>query len=64
MRWSRVDQTCLTCVPDAFGTVSGGSVPDVTGHVRYGYRTRPVFWPGVGRVAEVTRLWLIAVTEH
>ena len=38
-----------------------GSVPNVTGRVRYIYRTRPVFWLGVGRVAEVTGLWLSGV---
>ena len=31
----------------------GSSVPDVTGRVRYRYRTRPVFWPGAFRVAEL-----------
>ena len=36
-------------------------IPDVTGRVRYQYRTRLVFWPGVGRVAEVTGLWLSGV---
>ena len=41
---------------------SGGSVPDVTGRVRYRYRTHPVFWPGAGRVVEVTELWLSGVT--
>jgi hypothetical protein len=43
---------------------SGGGVPDVTGCVRYRYRTRPVFWPGASKVARMTGLWLIAVTER
>ena len=55
MRWSRGDRTRPISDP-------GGSIPDVTERVRYRYWTRPVFWPGASSVAEVTGLWLVAVT--
>ena len=54
----------VTEQPDASDTVLGSNVPDVTGRVRYLYRMHPVLWPGVGRVAEVIGLWLVAVTGH